>query len=165
MRAAERLGVDGGASTVGELGFGTGLNVAALLQLWDRTRPPDARLAVFTVEVDPLPATDAARALSTWLQLAPIAGLMTARWPGRARGFHRIDLPELSAAIDVAVLEAAEALAAWPGAADAWFLDGFAPSLDPHIWRTEVIDLVARRSAPGALGGELYGGWGRSGGR
>lgn len=136
--------------TVGELGFGTGLNIAALLELWNRTRPPGARLAIFTVEVDPLPAVDAARALSTWPELAPIGGLMTARWPGRARGFHRIDLPELSATIDVAILEAAEALAAWQGAADAWFLDGFAPSLDPHIWRPEVIDLVARRSAPGA---------------
>ncbi len=136
--------------TVGELGFGTGLNIAALLELWNSTRAPGARLAIFTVEVDPLPAMDAARALSTWPELASIGGLMTARWPGRARGFHRIDLPELSATIDVAILEAAEALAAWRGAADAWFLDGFAPSLDPHIWRPEVIDLVARRSAPGA---------------
>jgi tRNA 5-methylaminomethyl-2-thiouridine biosynthesis bifunctional protein len=136
--------------TVGELGFGAGLNIAALLELWSRTRPPGARLRVFTIEADPLLATDASRALSAWPELAPVAGLMTARWPGRARGFHRIDLPELAATIDVAILEAAEALAAWRGAADAWFLDGFAPSLDPHIWRPEVIDLVARRSAPGA---------------
>ncbi|HLZ82844.1 MAG TPA: tRNA (5-methylaminomethyl-2-thiouridine)(34)-methyltransferase MnmD [Caulobacteraceae bacterium] len=136
--------------TVGEVGFGTGLNIAALLELWSRTRPPDGKLTVFTVEADPLDAADAARALSSWPELAPIAGLMTTRWPGRAHGFHRIDLPELAAVIDVAILEAAEALAAWDGAADAWFLDGFAPTLDPHIWRREVIDLVARRSAPGA---------------
>ena len=136
--------------TVGELGFGAGLNIAALLELWNRTRPLGARLAVFTIEADPLDAAEAARALSPWPELAPVAALMTARWPGRARGFHRIDLPELAATIDVAILEAAEALAAWRGAADAWFLDGFAPSLDPHIWRPEVIDLVARRSAPGA---------------
>jgi tRNA 5-methylaminomethyl-2-thiouridine biosynthesis bifunctional protein len=135
---------------VGELGFGTGLNIAALLELWSRTHPPGARLAVFTVEAAPLTAAEAARALSAWPELAPIAELMTSRWPGRARGFHRIDLPELAATIDVAVLEAAEALAVWDGAADAWFLDGFAPSLDPHIWRPEVIDLVARCSAPGA---------------
>ena len=34
------------------------------------------------------------------------------------------------------------------GVADAWFLDGFAPSLNPDIWRDEVIELVAERSAP-----------------
>jgi len=136
--------------TVGELGFGSGLNIAALLELWKRSRPPGARLAIFTVEADPLDAAEAARALAAWPELASIGALMRARWPGRARGFHRIDLPELGATVDVAILEAAEALAAWAGAADAWFLDGFSPSLDPHIWRPEVIDLVARRSAPGA---------------
>ena len=136
--------------TVAELGFGTGLNIVALMELWRRTRPPGARLSVFTVEVDPPGPADAARALSAWPELAPIAALMIDRWPGRARGFHRIDLPELAVTIDVAVLEAADALEAWSGAADAWFLDGFAPTLDPHIWRPEVIDLVARRSAPGA---------------
>lgn len=135
---------------VGELGFGTGLNIAALLDLWNRTRSPGARLHVFTVEAAPLTGAEAARALVPWPDLAPIATLLVARWPGRARGFHRIDLPSLAATIDVAILEAAEALEAWSGRADAWFLDGFAPALDPAIWRPEVIDLVARRSAPGA---------------
>jgi tRNA 5-methylaminomethyl-2-thiouridine biosynthesis bifunctional protein len=137
--------------TVGELGFGTGLNIAALLDLWTRTREPRARLHVFTVEATPLSAAEAARALSAWPELGAVAGLLTARWPGRARGFHRIDLPESNAVVDVAVLEAAEALATWDGTADAWFLDGFAPSLNPDIWRPEVLDLVARRSAPGAV--------------
>jgi tRNA 5-methylaminomethyl-2-thiouridine biosynthesis bifunctional protein len=136
--------------TVGEVGFGTGLNIAALLELWGRARPLDAHLSVFTIEAFPLTADDAARALAAWPELAAIAGMLTARWPGRARGFHRIDLPELAATVDVAVMEAAEALSAWQGAADAWFLDGFSPTLDPHIWRQEVIDLVAKRSSPGA---------------
>ncbi len=136
--------------TVAELGFGTGLNIAALLTLWNSVREPDARLHVFTIEADPLTASEAERALSNWPELAPVAKLMTARWPGRARGFHGIDLPELAATVDVAILEAGEALEVWSGAADAWFLDGFAPALNPDIWRDEVLDLVARRSAPGA---------------
>src|SRR5438270_11197068 len=49
--------------TVGELGFGTGLNIAALLDLWTRTREPGARLHVFTSESHPLSRSDAARAL------------------------------------------------------------------------------------------------------
>jgi tRNA 5-methylaminomethyl-2-thiouridine biosynthesis bifunctional protein len=136
--------------TVAELGFGTGLNIAALLDLWARTRPPGARLQVFTIEADPLTDAEAARSLRAWPELAGAAAALTDRWPGRARGFHRIDLPEWSATVDVAVMEAAAALKAWDGPADAWFLDGFAPALNPDIWRAEVIDLVARRSAPGA---------------
>jgi tRNA 5-methylaminomethyl-2-thiouridine biosynthesis bifunctional protein len=34
--------------------------------------------------------------------------------------------------------------------ADAWFLDGFSPAVNPQMWREEVLALVAARSAPGA---------------
>ncbi len=138
------------AFCVGELGFGTGLNIIALLELWARSRPPDGRLSVFSVEAFPLAVADAARALAVWPELAPIAARLLARWPGRRRGFHRIDLPELHATLDLAVMEAADALAAWSGRADAWFLDGFAPALNPQMWRADVLEGVARCSAPGA---------------
>lgn len=135
---------------VGELGFGTGLNIAALLDLWLRERPAGGRLHIFSVEAHPLSAPDAAAALRRWPEIGEAAELLIARWPGRARGFHRIDLSEHGVLIDLAVLEAAEALASWSGRADAWFLDGFAPSANPAMWRQEVLDLVAARSAPGA---------------
>src|SRR5690606_2361274 len=38
----------------------------------------------------------------------------------------------------------------WSGAADAWFLDGFSPALNPGMWSPEIMALVAARSAPGA---------------
>jgi tRNA 5-methylaminomethyl-2-thiouridine biosynthesis bifunctional protein len=138
------------AFTVAELGFGTGLNIAALLDLWRRDGPPDGRLSIFSVEAFPLDAADAARALADWPVLAAVSNLLVKRWPGRARGFHRVDLPELRATLDLAVMEVGEALAAWSGAADAWFLDGFAPALNPLMWRPEVLTLVAERSGTGA---------------
>ena len=135
---------------VGELGFGTGLNVLALLDLWRRARPAGGRLHVFTIEAHPITAQEAARALARWPELADLAALLAARWPGRARGVHRIELPELGAVIDVAVMEVTAALAGWSGRADAWFLDGFSPALNAAMWRDEVLALVAARSAPGA---------------
>jgi tRNA 5-methylaminomethyl-2-thiouridine biosynthesis bifunctional protein len=136
--------------TVGELGFGTGLNILALLDLWRRTAPSDARLHIFSIEAHPLDATAARRALAAWPELAELTDLLVARWPGRARGFHRVEMPEARAILDLAVMDVGEALAGWSGAADAWFLDGFSPALNPAMWRDEVLDLVARRSAPGA---------------
>jgi tRNA 5-methylaminomethyl-2-thiouridine biosynthesis bifunctional protein len=135
---------------VGELGFGTGLNILALAELWRRTAAPQARLHIFSIEAFPLEAADAARALAAWPELADLAAGLLARWPGRARGFHRLDWPELRITLDLAVMEVAEALQGWSGQADAWFLDGFAPSLNPGMWEPAVLDLVARRSAPGA---------------
>jgi tRNA 5-methylaminomethyl-2-thiouridine biosynthesis bifunctional protein len=135
---------------VGELGFGTGLNVLALLDLWRRTRPAGGRLHIFSIEAHPIPAADAGRALARWPELEGLARLLTGRWPGRARGVHRVELPELDAILDLAVMDVGEALAGWQGRADAWFLDGFAPALNPAMWRDEVLALVAQRSAPGA---------------
>jgi tRNA 5-methylaminomethyl-2-thiouridine biosynthesis bifunctional protein len=135
---------------VAELGFGTGLNIAALLDLWRREGAPDGHLFIFSIEAHPLGAADAARALSGWSDIADAADAVISLWPGAARGFHRISLPAFRATLDLAVMEVADALAAWTGSADAWFLDGFAPALNPAMWSPEVLVLVARRSASGA---------------
>lgn len=136
--------------TVAELGFGTGLNIAALLDLWRREGPADGRLHVFTVEGYPLTAAEAARALSAWPELASVTEALLARWPDGTPGFHRIDLPDLRATVDVAIGEVAWALAEWTGRADAWFLDGFAPSTNPAMWSEAVMDGIAARSAADA---------------
>lgn len=141
--------------TVAELGFGTGLNILALIDLWARERPsPEARLHIFSIEGFPMAREDAARALGRWPELAALTTPLLNRWPDR-RGWRRYDWPDLGATLDLAVGEVGAELAAWKGAADAWFLDGFAPSRNPDMWRDEVLALVARRSAPGARAGSF----------
>jgi tRNA 5-methylaminomethyl-2-thiouridine biosynthesis bifunctional protein len=135
---------------VGELGFGTGLNIAALLDLWSRRRPVGGRLNIFSVEAFPVSRDDAARALGRWPELAPVADRMLAQWPRRAAGFHRLDLPELDATLDLAVMDVESALGQWTGRADAWFLDGFAPATNPAMWSQPVLDRIAAASAPAA---------------
>ncbi len=136
--------------TVGELGFGSGLNIAALLDLWRREKPAGGRLNIFSIEAHPLDRDEAARILAHWPELGEAAQVLLDHWPGRAKGFHRIDLPGFDAVLDLAVMDVVEALEAWDGAADAWFLDGFSPALNPAMWRDEVLAAIARRSAPGA---------------
>jgi len=135
---------------VAELGFGTGLNIAALLDLWRREGPADARLHIFTIEGFPLHRDEAARALAAWPELADAASALLDVWPTPTPGFHRLDLPAFNASLDLAIGDAAWALEQWSGAADAWFLDGFAPSTNPGMWSDAVLDGVAARSAPGA---------------
>lgn len=136
--------------TVGELGFGTGLNIVALLDLWSRTRPDGGRLSVFSIEGFPLTRDEAAHALSRWPEVQPIVDLLIPRWPPSTPGFHRVALPELNAVLDLAVGDAAWALDQWEGRADAWFLDGFAPSTNPDMWSDVVLDGIAARSMPDA---------------
>ncbi|HEX8469845.1 MAG TPA: tRNA (5-methylaminomethyl-2-thiouridine)(34)-methyltransferase MnmD [Brevundimonas sp.] len=136
--------------TVAELGFGTGLNIIALLDLWRREGPPTGWLNIFSIEAFPLTADEAARALAAWPDVADIAEALIAVWPTRTPGFHRIDLPEFRATLDLAIGDAKWALSEWQGAADGWFLDGFSPALNPDMWSEPVMDGIAARSAPGA---------------
>ncbi len=137
--------------TVGELGFGTGLNVLALIDIWRAARPSStATLHIFSLEAFPISREDASRALSGWPALADIAAPLLTHWPTGRRGFHRIEWPHDGVILDLAILDAEAALTAWSGAADAWFLDGFAPSRNPEMWSPEVMSLLAARSAPGA---------------
>ena len=38
---------------------------------------------------------------------------LLARWPGAARGVHRVDLPEFGATLDMAVMDVEAAIAGW----------------------------------------------------
>lgn len=136
--------------TVAELGFGTGLNIAALLDLWRREGPADGRLHIFSVEGFPLTRDEAARALSNWPEIADGAETLLAAWPAPTPGLHRLDLPGFNAVLDLAIGDVETALDQWSGGADAWFLDGFAPSTNPAMWSDAVMDGIAARSAPGA---------------
>lgn len=136
--------------TVAELGFGTGLNIAALLDLWRRERPASGRLHIFSVEAFPLDRDEASRALSAWPELGEAASALLAAWPHPTPGFHRLDLPEFACTLDLAIGEVEWALSQWSGRADAWFLDGFAPSTNPAMWSDAVLDCIAALSAPDA---------------
>lgn len=131
-----------------ETGFGTGTALMTALDLWRRTRKAGATLHLVSVEGFPLPRDHATRALEQ-AGLADLAAPLLARWP-RERGWHRIDWPALGATLDLAIDEAAAALARWQGRADAWFLDGFSPARNPDMWSADLLALVAARSAPGA---------------
>ena len=136
--------------TVGELGFGTGLNLLALWELWRRHRPsPSARLDVMSFEGLLMPREAAARAHAAWPELAELSGQLRDQWPERARGGQRIVLGD-GVTLTLFVDEIAASLPQARASVDAWFLDGFAPAKNPEMWSVEVLGHVAQLSAAGA---------------
>lgn len=139
--------------TVAELGFGTGLNIAALMQSWAENRPQrdsqDGHLHIFSVEAYLMPAEAAARALASWPELDVYAGAIIAQWPPHRRGFHIMTFPEWGVTLTLALMDVREALTQWGGKADAWFLDGFSPAQNPDMWAEDVLAAVAAKTAPG----------------
>lgn len=125
---------------VAELGFGTGLNLLALLAAH---RGPE-RVRYTSFEAYPLPAAEMARALRAFPELAEISQLLLDQWATGARELH---FPNLTARITVG--DARETLPGWEGRADAWFLDGFSPAKNPELWSAELMRAVAAHTAPG----------------
>ena len=68
--------------SVGETGFGTGLNILALWQLWQQVRPNNqSHLHAISVEKFPLSKADLIRALNVWDELKPLAEQLIEQYP------------------------------------------------------------------------------------
>ena len=133
--------------TVGELGFGTGLNFLALWHLWNEHRPSTSSWLEFvSYENSPLTRDQAELALSPWVELKELADLLLRFWPHRALGVRRTEWPEFGVALTLHIDQIKVALPASRFIADAWLLDGFAPARNPEMWTQEVFGCLAERS-------------------
>jgi tRNA 5-methylaminomethyl-2-thiouridine biosynthesis bifunctional protein len=134
---------------VGETGFGTGLNILALWQLWLQVRPDNhSHLHVISVEKFPLSKADLIRALNVWIELKPLAEQLIAQYPLPIAGCHRLSFPDQRFSLDLWLGDAQEIFPTIPKtqAVNAWFLDGFAPSCNPEMWQENVLDHIVRLS-------------------
>lgn len=128
---------------IAELGFGTGLNMLATLIAWaQKGGAGSVRFTSF--EAYPLPAVDIARALRAFPEAYAVAAPFLDQW---AQGAHRISLAGLE--VEVIVGDARDTLPNWAGQADAWFLDGFSPAKNPELWSTDLMAMVAAKTAAG----------------
>lgn len=147
----------GACFTIGETGFGTGLNFLAAWQLWRQCAPDNARLHFISVEKFPLHPRDLARALAMWPELAELSRELIAQYPSYlAPGVHRLRFPAgvyLTLVIDEASRGFEQLQLDDPdrdSLVDAWFLDGFAPSKNPDMWSEDLFQAMARLSAANA---------------
>ncbi len=136
--------------TIAELGFGTGLNVLATWDLWRKHRQASQTLHFITTEAFLMGAEHAANAHVHWPELADLSRQLLARWPVRAFGSQRIWFQEDGFCLTILIGPALRSLQAMDFRADAWFLDGFAPSRNEDMWSPELLEEVARLCAPGA---------------
>ena len=137
------------AFTIGELGFGTGLNFLAVFQMWKSRNRKGQRLHFVSIEKFPLSKQDLERALSYWPELQEEAKALLAVWPGRVRGTHVLHLG-CGVTLTLCHDDVEAALARLSMQADAWFLDGFSPAKNPAMWSGTVMGHVGRLSAGGA---------------
>ena len=132
---------------IGELGFGTGLNFLATLDVWRKTARPDQHLYFISVEAFPFDKAQLKRALTAFPALKDLAGELISRWPGRVRGTHLLTFGNIS--LHLVFDDIGPALTGLDAQVNAWFLDGFSPAKNPEMWSEAVCAHLARLSAPG----------------
>lgn len=128
---------------IGELGFGTGLNLLVTWAAWaDAGRPGQLHFTSF--EAFPMAPADMAQALGYFPSLAPYAVVLLDEWAPGAGATALTDGPTLN----VIIGDARATLPAWYGGVDAWFLDGFSPAKNPQLWEPGLLDAVAKHTKP-----------------
>ena len=127
---------------IAELGFGTGLNLLVAWDCWTRSGMLGP-LHFTSFEAFPMAPKDMRQAHTSFPEFNGKRDLLGAAWGGAGGVF---DLPGLR--LEVIAGDARTSLPAWPGQADAWFLDGFSPAKNPELWAPELMAEVAAHTAP-----------------
>ena len=147
-RLDERFGA-AAAFTIGELGFGTGLNFAVAAQRF--LRRSGGRLHYIAFEHAPPSSSDIARAAG--FSGLPVHRELSRVLPPSISGWHRRSLAAgrvwLSLYFGDAFAGLADLASRSIRGVDAWFLDGFAPPRSQTIWAQKTCAAIARLSHAG----------------
>ena len=141
--------------TIGELGFGTGLNFLVSWDEWKKARQPGQHLIFVSVEAHPLKIDVAARALSQWPELEELKERLLKNWNDL---YSPIEMDDQTT-LHVRHGEAINEIPHFPFV-DAWYLDGFSPAKNKSMWSAELMQQLANHTAPkGTLASYTAAGW------
>ena len=129
---------------IAELGFGTGMNFLAAVQMW-QAQGVSGQMHFTSFEAYPMTRADMCKALQVFEVTRLPVDRLIALWSPEGGVFEFA--PGIR--LEVIIGDARDTVAQWPGRADAWFLDGFSPAKNPQLWEQELLAQVALHTAPG----------------
>lgn len=144
-----------GTFTIIETGFGTGLNFCCAWSVWDQCAPKSWKLHFISLELYPLLTDELSRALSLWEPLQKYRAQLIKAYQPKTNTIDHLHLDDGRVIVTIVFDDILKALAIMheqrlaPEGADAWFLDGFAPSKNPLMWADAVYAGMAKLSKPG----------------
>jgi len=132
-----------------ETGFGLGNNFLASWAAWLADPQRAERLVFISIEKHPLTRADMARAHAG--SPAPeLAAQLLQAWPALTHNLHRLGFENGRVELLLALGDARDWLAELVAEVDAFYLDGFAPALNPEIWDPYLLKRLGRLAAPEA---------------
>ncbi|MEQ9346449.1 MAG: bifunctional tRNA (5-methylaminomethyl-2-thiouridine)(34)-methyltransferase MnmD/FAD-dependent 5-carboxymethylaminomethyl-2-thiouridine(34) oxidoreductase MnmC [Thalassospira sp.] len=135
--------------TIGETGFGTGLNFLAAWRAWSQDPHQSKRLHFVSVEKYPLSRNDMIRAHQNWPELSELSNQLGDIWPTETMlpGIHRFILGNGAVSLTLLIGDAITCWSGYEGSIDCWFLDGFAPARNPGMWHASLFSAIASASS------------------
>jgi tRNA 5-methylaminomethyl-2-thiouridine biosynthesis bifunctional protein len=132
-----------------ETGFGAGVNFLATWQAWRQDPRRCARLHFVSIEKHPFRISDLKEIYLRYPDLKNESAELEAGWPLLVSGAHRIELDGGKVVLtlffgDIKLVRDLRL------AADAFYLDGFAPAKNPDMWSHALMRALSRLAAPGA---------------
>jgi tRNA U34 5-methylaminomethyl-2-thiouridine-forming methyltransferase MnmC len=137
--------LDASAFSVGELGFGTGLNFLTLWRFWRELNVKESKLTFVSFELYPISKTEIMKALSRWSELQTDAEHLFKNWNPDFE-FFQFEHDDIS--LTVFFSDANIRLPQLDLKIDAWFLDGFSPAKNPELWNTDLMRTVFDKTNP-----------------
>jgi tRNA 5-methylaminomethyl-2-thiouridine biosynthesis bifunctional protein len=136
--------------TILETGFGLGLNFLATWHAWraDPARPQ--RLHFVSIEKHPFTREGLAALHERYPEFGALSGELQAAWPLLIPGLHRLHFENGRVTLTLALADVADVLPKLRLAADAIYLDGFAPERNPEMWTPAATKALARLARPGS---------------
>ncbi len=136
--------------TILETGFGFGLSFLATWRAWREDPAHCGRLHFVSIEKHPFRIADLEVLFRQFPQLENESTQLLALWPMLVPGMHRIEFEGGSVVLTLCFGDVAEALPQLQLAADAIYLDGFAPAKNPEMWAAPLLRHLGRLAAPEA---------------
>jgi tRNA 5-methylaminomethyl-2-thiouridine biosynthesis bifunctional protein len=130
-----------------ETGFGLGINFLATLQAWRGDPARCARLHYVAIEKHPFSLEDLRTLHHGYPELKSEAAELHAKWPLLVSGAHRLEFGNAVLTLFFADVAVARELRL---AADAFYLDGFAPDRNPEMWSPQLMRALSRLAAQDA---------------
>lgn len=129
-----------------ETGFGLGNNFLATWAAWRSDPARSARLHFVSIEKHPPRREDLARAHAA-SPLPQLAASLLAQWPPLAPNLHRLTFDGGCVELLLFFGDVHHGVREIVGRFDAFFLDGFAPALNPRMWDARVLEALGRQAA------------------
>ena len=147
--------------SIGETGFGTGLNFLLTWFLWEQYAPKNCILHFISCEKHPLKYVDLSMCLQNWPALKPYTDQLLEKYPILTPGYHHILFQKGAVKLTLMLGDAVDCYEQLlccgdskleplirPAFIDAWYLDGFAPKKNESMWSEALIQNIAMLSRP-----------------